>query len=86
MGLNKLAENHQFLPPSIEPISWGEGVETRKAESSKLKRVNATNNDNDQNDPNRYMDINKDLIRKVKGFLDEDEGRCLYETALKANS
>ena len=31
------------------------------------------------------MDINQDLIRSVKGFLDEDEGRCLYEIALKAN-
>ena len=32
------------------------------------------------------MNINKDLISSVKGFLDEDEGRCLYETALKACS
>ena len=30
------------------------------------------------------MRVNKDLINNVKGFLDEDEGRCLYETALKA--
>ena len=29
------------------------------------------------------MKINKDLIRNIKGFLDEDEGRCLYEIALK---
>jgi len=26
-----------------------------------------------------------DFIRKVKGFLDEEEGRCLYETALEAS-
>ena len=32
------------------------------------------------------MKINKDLIRNVKGFLDEEEGRCLYEIALKACS
>jgi hypothetical protein len=32
------------------------------------------------------MNINKDLIHSIKGFLDEDEGRCLYETALKACS
>ncbi len=30
------------------------------------------------------MNIDKDLISNVKGFLDEDEGRCLYETALNA--
>ena len=30
------------------------------------------------------MRISKDLINNVKGFLDEDEGRCLYETALEA--
>ena len=32
------------------------------------------------------MNINKGLISSVKGFLDEDEGRCLYEMALKACS
>jgi predicted O-methyltransferase YrrM len=32
------------------------------------------------------MKINQDLLRSVKGFLDEDEGRCLYEMALKACS
>ncbi len=32
------------------------------------------------------MKINKDLISNVKGFLDEDEGRCLYDIALKAGS
>ena len=32
------------------------------------------------------MKINQDLLRSVKGFLDEDEGRCLYEVALKACS
>jgi predicted O-methyltransferase YrrM len=32
------------------------------------------------------MNISKDLISSVKGFLDEDEGRCLYEMALKACS
>jgi predicted O-methyltransferase YrrM len=30
------------------------------------------------------MDINKELLNNVKGFLDEDEGRCLYSTALEA--
>jgi len=30
------------------------------------------------------MDINKDLLASVKGFLDEEEGRCLYEIALEA--
>jgi predicted O-methyltransferase YrrM len=30
------------------------------------------------------MDIDQNLIANVKGFLDEDEGRCLYETALEA--
>ena len=32
------------------------------------------------------MNICKDLISNVKGFLDQDEGRCLYEIALKACS
>ena len=31
------------------------------------------------------MDIDKDLIVKTKGFLDEEEGRCLYEIALEAS-
>ena len=30
------------------------------------------------------MNINKDLLKNVKGFLDEEEGRCLYGTALEA--
>jgi predicted O-methyltransferase YrrM len=30
------------------------------------------------------MEIDKHLLSKVKGFLDEDEGRCLYEIALEA--
>lgn len=30
------------------------------------------------------MDIDNDLLRNVKGFLDEEEGKCLYDTALKA--
>jgi MMP 1-O-methyltransferase len=30
------------------------------------------------------MDINKDLLASVKGFLDAEEGRCLYEMALEA--
>jgi predicted O-methyltransferase YrrM len=30
------------------------------------------------------MNINKDLIRNVKGFLDEEEGQCLYDMARKA--
>lgn len=31
------------------------------------------------------MEINKALISSVKGFLDEQEGMCLYETALVAS-
>lgn len=31
------------------------------------------------------MDIDKDLILNTKGFLDEEEGRCLYEIALEAS-
>ena len=31
------------------------------------------------------MDIDPELLTSVKGFLDEDEGRCLYELALKAS-
>ena len=31
------------------------------------------------------MDVNKELLKNVKGFLDEDEGRCLYEIALEAS-
>ena len=30
------------------------------------------------------MDLDLKLINSIKGFLDEDEGRCLYETALAA--
>jgi predicted O-methyltransferase YrrM len=30
------------------------------------------------------MDIDQNLIAHVRGFLDKDEGRCLYETALEA--
>ena len=30
------------------------------------------------------MEIDKHLLSSVKGFLDEDEGRCLYNTALEA--
>ena len=32
------------------------------------------------------MDIDQNTIDNIKGFLDEDEGRCLYETALAAAS
>ena len=31
-----------------------------------------------------FMDIDQKLLDTIKGFLDEDEGRCLYETALEA--
>ena len=31
------------------------------------------------------MDIDQNIIDNIKGFLDEDEGRCLYETALAAS-
>ena len=31
------------------------------------------------------MNIDKELVQATKGFLHEDEGRCLYETALKAS-
>jgi predicted O-methyltransferase YrrM len=30
------------------------------------------------------MDIDQKLLDSVKGFLDADEGRCLYEIALEA--
>ena len=30
------------------------------------------------------MEIDKDLLASVKGFLDEEEGQCLYEMALEA--
>jgi predicted O-methyltransferase YrrM len=30
------------------------------------------------------MNINQDLLASVKGFLDEEEGRCLYEIGLEA--
>jgi predicted O-methyltransferase YrrM len=32
------------------------------------------------------MEIDVKLLESIKGFLDEDEGRCLYETALAAAS
>ena len=31
------------------------------------------------------MEINKELIESTKGFLDDEEGRCLYEIALEAS-
>jgi len=31
------------------------------------------------------MDIDPNLIERTKGFLDDDEGRCLYDTALAAS-
>jgi hypothetical protein len=31
------------------------------------------------------MNIDPELLGSTKGFLDEDEGRCLYETALEAS-
>ena len=31
------------------------------------------------------MELDKKLVNSIKGFLDEDEGRCLYETALAAS-
>ena len=34
---------------------------------------------------NRNMNIDAKLLSSVKGFLDEDEGRCLYEIARKAS-
>jgi MMP 1-O-methyltransferase len=34
---------------------------------------------------NRNMNIDTNLINSVKGFLDEDEGRCLYEIAREAS-
>ena len=30
------------------------------------------------------IDLDSKFLESVKGFLDEEEGRCLYETALKA--
>ena len=30
------------------------------------------------------MDIDPKILASIKGFLDEEEGRCLYETALEA--
>lgn len=30
------------------------------------------------------MDIDKDLLANTKGFLDEEEGQCLYDMALEA--
>ena len=32
------------------------------------------------------MDISKDLLNQVKGFLAEEEGQCLYQTALDVGS
>ena len=32
------------------------------------------------------IDLDSKFLESVKGFLDEEEGRCLYETALKAGS
>jgi predicted O-methyltransferase YrrM len=31
------------------------------------------------------MNIDTELLSSIKGFLDEDEGRCLYEIALEAS-
>jgi predicted O-methyltransferase YrrM len=31
------------------------------------------------------MDFNETLLEGIKGFLDKEEGRCLYEMALKAS-
>ena len=31
------------------------------------------------------MNIDPQLLGEVKGFLDPEEGRCLYETALEAS-
>ncbi|MDJ0985720.1 MAG: class I SAM-dependent methyltransferase [Desulfobacterales bacterium] len=31
------------------------------------------------------MNIDRELVSATKGFLHEDEGRCLYDTALKAS-
>jgi predicted O-methyltransferase YrrM len=33
----------------------------------------------------RRMDIDSELLNSTKGFLDDDEGRCLYDTALQAS-
>ncbi len=30
------------------------------------------------------MELDKKLVNSIKGFLDDDEGRCLYEMALEA--
>jgi len=30
------------------------------------------------------VELDKKLVNSIKGFLDEDEGRCLYETAVAA--
>ena len=30
------------------------------------------------------MEIDKELLSSIKGFLADDEGQCLYETALRA--
>ena len=34
---------------------------------------------------NRSMNIDPKLLSSIKGFLDEDEGRCLYEIAVEAS-
>ncbi len=33
----------------------------------------------------KVMDLDPQLIESVKGFLDEEEGRCLYDIALEAS-
>jgi len=46
--------------------------------------INDPNPLNELNEFNEPMDIDRNFISGVKGFLDADEGRCLYETALQA--
>ncbi len=45
---------------------------------------NFLNQQKQPNNLNQPMNIDATLLRSVKGFLDEEEGRCLYETALAA--